>query len=279
MEITTLKPEYVDYVLGIIMKRWEVSKEEAQLEIDRWIVNKDESICFVGIIDDKPMATGVFETYSDVDTTIPCWNTLLWVEPEHRGKGYGEKMSETRFEYARRRGYKTIYLDTVNAKDYHLKTKFDWEIVREFDKNNEHYTIMKRDISDFKVYKRFPIQLAPQTIMLIHLFSDKGEALEHAFESMDMCEENDAAAQYSYKIHETAAKQFFDQLEGHYCDAFLEALIIETTRMLKDSDERRKEMGDKYESVMNKPRCVTFESRAQKALEKASKLISDDTKV
>src|ERR1035437_1863963 len=146
MEITQLRPEHIDYVVNIIMDRWDDSKETALLEIERWLANKDNSICFVGIIDGKPMATGVFETFSTVDESIPCWNTLLWVEPKHRGNDYGKMMTEKRFEYAQRLGFKTIYLDTVNAKDYHLKC--GWETIRTFDKNNEHYTIMKYDFNE-----------------------------------------------------------------------------------------------------------------------------------
>jgi GNAT superfamily N-acetyltransferase len=144
MEIIEMNLDHIEYVAGIIMNRWDVSKEYATTEIKRWILNKDNSICFVGIVDGKPMATGVFETISDVDESIPCWNTLLWVEPEHRGKGYGILLSNKRFEYAKTRGYETVYLDTIHAKDYHLK--FGWEIINEFDKDGEHYIIMKYDL-------------------------------------------------------------------------------------------------------------------------------------
>lgn len=144
MDILKLKPEYIDYVVGIVMKRWSESKESALEEVNRWMQNKDNSICFVGIINGIPMATGVFETYSTVDESIPCWNTLLWVEPIYRGNGYGEMLTKKRFDYAKEHGYGVVYLDTVNAKDYHLK--LGWEIIREFDKNDEHYTIMKYNI-------------------------------------------------------------------------------------------------------------------------------------
>lgn len=144
MDIIELKYEYVEYVSEIIMKRWNQSKESALEEIQRWINHEDDSICFVGIIDKKPMATGVFDTISDVDFSIPCWNTLLWVEPENRGNDYGRLLTQKRFDHAKKLGYKTVYLDTVNAKNYHLK--FGWIILREFDKEGEHYTIMKHDL-------------------------------------------------------------------------------------------------------------------------------------
>ncbi len=144
MEIIELNSEYINYAVGIVMNRWDESKDGALKEVNRWLNNEGNSICFIGIINGKPIATGVFETYSTVDESIPCWNTLLWVETEYRGNGYGILMSEKRFEYAKKLGHKTVYLDTVNAKNYHLK--FGWEIIREFDKNSEHYTIMKYNL-------------------------------------------------------------------------------------------------------------------------------------
>lgn len=119
------------------------------------------------------------------------------------------------------------------------------------------------DYSDYKTYKRFPIQTSSQTIMLIHLFSDNGHALDNALEGQDMWEENEAA--FSYDIHENAAKQLFAQMEGHYCDSFLEELILEATRRLMESDARRKEISQKYGDN-------SFENRAKKALDKAANL-------
>ena len=67
----------------------------------------------------------MFDTMSDVDYTKNAWNTLLWVEPEYRGNGYGKMMTDKRFEYAKSKGYKKVYLDTEEAEQYHLK--LGWE--------------------------------------------------------------------------------------------------------------------------------------------------------
>lgn len=113
----------VDYVKSIIIDRWGVDNDYAMTEINRWINNEDKSICYIGIIDNKPMATGVFDTINDVgdDETKNAWNTLLWVEPQYRGNGYGKIMTDKRFEYAKNKGFQKIYLDTENAEKYHLK--------------------------------------------------------------------------------------------------------------------------------------------------------------
>ena len=96
-------------------------------------------------------------------------------------------------------------------------------------------------MKDYKNYKRFPIQLSQQSIIMIHLFNDinTGSAIVNTMESIDMTEENQACAEYD--VHREAAKQFFSQLEGHYCDYFLAELIVEATRMLAKSDSKSKE--------------------------------------
>jgi len=128
-----------------------------------------------------------------------------------------------------------------------------------------HYSPKIKEYSQFKDYRRFPIQLGSQSIILITQFSN--HSMEDAFENHDMQEENDAVWEYTAKEHEFAAKQFFDQLEGHYCDAFLEALIIEATLKLKNSDDRRLKLANKAGDVSY------AENRAEKALTKAAEAI------
>lgn len=132
--------------------------------------------------------------------------------------------------------------------------------------------IIIMEFKDFKNYKRFPIQLSHQNIMLIHLFSDSG--ISYMFETHEMTEENQAAFEYSWKESEVAAKQFFAQLEGHYCDAFLEAMIVEAAKMLAKSDKSNNEMNKKYEeSELGKTgpiRCSKGpQTRMKDALKKA----------
>lgn len=145
MKIREMNRKDIDYVSGITMKRWGVDREYAMTEINRWLNHEDNSICFVGIIDGKPMATGVFDTISD-DTKIDAYNTLLWVEPRYRGKGYGKMMVDKRFEYAKQKGYKKVYLDTKYAEKYHLK--FGWKKIKDnVNWNGAKVSIMEYDLS------------------------------------------------------------------------------------------------------------------------------------
>jgi hypothetical protein len=128
-----------------------------------------------------------------------------------------------------------------------------------------HYSPIVKGYSQFKDYRRFPIQLGPQSIISISHFSNR--SMDDAFENHDMMEDNDAACKYGYEESEIAAKQFFDQLEGHYCDAFLESLIIEATLKLKRSDDRRLKLANKAGDLSY------AESRAEKALSNAAEAI------
>ncbi|HWY13073.1 MAG TPA: hypothetical protein VN026_17180 [Bacteroidia bacterium] len=144
--------------------------------------------------------------------------------------------------------------------------------IKEFIDDNEITEIpvifpsRKTDFSSYKHYRRFPIQLGAQSIILIHHFKASG-GFDQSFESHDFQEENQEAFEYGCKENEIATKQFFDQLEGHYCDAFLGALIIEATKKLNESDARRLS----YSKKLGKE--CDFDNRAKKALDKAYELI------
>ena len=67
---------------------------------------------------------------------------LLWIEPKYRGSGYGKLLTEKRIEWALKHSSDDyIYLDTYDAKDYHLK--MGWEII---DVISDEQIIMKRKI-------------------------------------------------------------------------------------------------------------------------------------
>ena len=123
----------------------------------------------------------------------------------------------------------------------------------------------KTDYSSFKHYRRFPIQLSAQNIILIHHFDNVHGGLENIFEAHDFQEENVEASKFDET--KSAVKQFFDQLEGHYSDYFLQELIIEATRKLDKGDIERFEFSKKLKKE------EPFESRAKKTLDKASKIL------
>lgn len=132
-----------EYVVSRIMYRWQESEENANYEFTRWLRNDLNSICYIGEIDGVPMATGVFDTVRDEEVlNISPYNTLLWVEPKFRGNGYGKMLTDIRFKYALDKGYKIIYLDTLDAEKYHAK--HGWKTIKELDYNNEHYFIMQK---------------------------------------------------------------------------------------------------------------------------------------
>lgn len=61
--------------------------------------------------------------------------------------------------------------------------------------------------SEFKNYKRFPVILGPNSMILIHHFTNT-DKLRGAFENQDMWEDNQSCFNYVNKETELAAKQF-----------------------------------------------------------------------
>lgn len=74
-------------------------------------------------------------------------------------------------------------------------------------------------------YKRKPIVLSPHAIALIQIF-DRNDYLEDVW-TTDFDE-------YTTKEDmESAAKQFIEQLEEQWCEAFMEALRDEINKLLE----------------------------------------------
>ena len=68
-------------------------------------------IFLVLLDDDRVVGTGAIRRL-DVQT---CELKRMWFLPDYRGKGYGWKMAELLFEFARLAGYKQVRLDTAEV--------------------------------------------------------------------------------------------------------------------------------------------------------------------
>lgn len=127
-QIVELTDDYFNYVSNRIQIRWKFTEEQACTEINRWLCHDGNSMCYIAVVDDKPIGIGVFDTINDPRYgNYSPWFNLLWVEPEWRGCGYGQEITRKRIEYARSLGYDKVYMDTKDAASYHLK--FGWKIV------------------------------------------------------------------------------------------------------------------------------------------------------
>ncbi len=147
MEIVKISETHRSYVTNVIKARWQVNPEEANSEFSRWLCNDKDSVCYVGLVDNKPMATGAFDTVRDEGgLDISPYNTLLWVEPEFRGNGYGKLLTAARAEWAIGNGHQIIYLDTIDAEKYHEKQ--GWKLTRRVHHNNSDYAIMHKILSN-----------------------------------------------------------------------------------------------------------------------------------
>lgn len=115
----------INYVSNVIHRRWNVSINTALKFTDNYVRNVNDSNCYVAFANNIPIGMGVFQLDNDVDIDISPWCIGLWVEPEYRGNGLGYKITQRRFRWARKLGYKNIYLDTEKAEKYH--EKFGWK--------------------------------------------------------------------------------------------------------------------------------------------------------
>lgn len=89
----------------------------------------------------------------------------------------------------------------------------------------------------FKDYKRKFIQLRRDVLILLHIFE---KDTDHSFEDMSL-EDYEEVWKMDYALYKESAKQFIDQLEGHWCVAFLEALRDECIERI-ELDRKRVEL-------------------------------------
>lgn len=113
------------------------------------------------------------------------------------------------------------------TKAYQLKNK-------EFVKTHKQIS----EIEDFKTYHRHMIQLRPDILMLIHLFK---RSSDDEFESIWL-DDNEQYYIEDYECLKESARQLLLQLEGNYCDVFIEALRDECDKILEDSNKRKAEL-------------------------------------
>ena len=102
-------------------------------------------------------------------------------------------------------------------------------IFKENEFNKYHRPIW--DVKDFNNYKRHFIQLRPDTAILLHIFQ---RDCDKNFETCWL-DDNEKYYGTDHECIKDAAHQLLLQLEGHYCDAFIEALRDECNEILNHS--------------------------------------------
>ena len=82
-----------------------------------------------------------------------------------------------------------------------------------------------------KNYKRTPIQIGHDTVVVLHVLTGTSHIEDWWLQDIDKVSEAE------YELFEKSAKQFIDQLEENYCDAFLMHLMKVCYDKLKESDK------------------------------------------
>ena len=111
----------VPYIAGVMAQRWSLSQQEAVADSRKYIEKADGRAAFIAHLRGKPIGCGLYDPRNDeVSRAYGPWLLLLWVEPPHRRRGVGWRLSLARFQLARQNGIKAVFLDTADAKQYHI---------------------------------------------------------------------------------------------------------------------------------------------------------------
>lgn len=98
------------------------------------------------------------------------------------------------------------------------------------------------DLDNFKEYKRHMIMLRPDMALLLHIFKrDMEQNIEDAW-----LDDNESYMINNYECIKDSAHQLMLQLEGHYCQMFLEELKKEVDAALEHENRVIEEVKEKY---------------------------------
>lgn len=105
---------------------------------------KDFPITLVSLIDNKCIGTvSIFENDLKTQKDFTPWLASLYVTPDYRGKGVGQKLISKVQGIVRELGFETLYLRTENASNYYKKLGFEfvYSTYDEKGKNTEVFCI------------------------------------------------------------------------------------------------------------------------------------------
>ena len=91
------------------------------------------------------------------------------------------------------------------------------------------------EAENYDTYKRHLIQLRPDVAILLHIFQ---RDTDDNFESIWL-DDNEEYYAADHECIKDSAHQLLLQLEGHWCDAFIEALRDECDEILKKGKEKK----------------------------------------
>lgn len=94
------------------------------------------------------------------------------------------------------------------------------------------------EVENYKKYHRHLIQLRPDVAMMIHLFHRDSD---DTWESIWL-DDNDEYYIEDYDCIKESAHQLILQLEGHWCDLFIESLRDECNKILEESEKRKEKI-------------------------------------
>jgi predicted N-acetyltransferase YhbS len=143
-QIEPAAPDDVPYIAGVMAQRWNLQQQEAVSDSRKYVAKADGRAAFIARLRGKPIGCGLYDPRNDeVSTSYGPWLLLLWVEPSYRRRGVGWRLSLARFQFARQSGVNAVFLDTSNAKRYHLNR--GWVEVATASYHGEPVSILRYD--------------------------------------------------------------------------------------------------------------------------------------
>jgi GNAT superfamily N-acetyltransferase len=99
---------------------------------------------FVALLDSVPVGTATVLDH-DVDTErrpdLTPWVAAVYVIPEARRQGIGEKLVSQATAFAQSKGFNTVYLWTTDRRNWY--ERLGWQLLEQFDSNSALVSFLK----------------------------------------------------------------------------------------------------------------------------------------
>jgi GNAT superfamily N-acetyltransferase len=155
LTIVTLseRPDLLTTVATWIYEQWWSHRPEHSVEtVSNMLIERRTSDhiyeSFIALLDNVPAGTATVLDH-DVDTErrpdLTPWVAAVYVIPEARRQGIGERLVLEAAVFARSKGFKTVYLWTTDRRNWY--ERLGWRLTEQFDRNGVSVSFLKYEVA------------------------------------------------------------------------------------------------------------------------------------
>ena len=143
------KPEYLEKLAIWHQQEWSClnpgqTLQDRILNMQAYLNNEFIPTTYIAVENELMGSAAIIECDMDDRKALSPWLASVYVAPEYRRQGVGEKLVKEVMRQAREHGYKKLYLYTPDQTLFYKK--FRWEVVEQVVHHGQNVTVMSADL-------------------------------------------------------------------------------------------------------------------------------------